>query len=223
MTLAFDCFWSFRSPYSYLLVPRLVALVRDFDVRCDVRIVRPIAVRQPDFFANADPLWISYLMRDTARTAVFLDMPYRWPRPDPVVMDRATRTYPVEQPHIHRLSRLGQLASERGRGLAFIDTVSRLIWAGHTDDWHLGDHLADAAAVAGFDLAELDAVVEQDGDRLAAAIEANEADQRAVGHYGVPLMAFGDEPFFGQDRFDHLVWRLEQAGLAPRQQETDRP
>ena len=30
------------------------------------------------------------------------------------------------------------------------------------------------------------------------------------------MMVFGDEPFFGQDRFDQLVWRLRQAGMAPR-------
>ncbi|WBH17605.1 2-hydroxychromene-2-carboxylate isomerase [Sphingomonas radiodurans] len=217
MTLAFDCFWSFRSPYSYLLVPRLAALERDFDVRCDIRIVRPIAVRQPEFFSTGDPLWISYLMRDTARTAEYLGMPYRWPRPDPVVMDMATRTYPAEQPYIHRLSRLGQLASERGHGLAFIAAVSSLIWNGRTDQWHQSEHLAQATATAGLDLADMDEVVTHEGERLAAAIEANEADQRAAGHYGVPLMAFGGEPFFGQDRFDQLVWRLEQAGLAARQ------
>lgn len=216
MTLSFDCFWSFRSPYSYLLTPRLVALERDHEVVCRVRIVRPIAVRQPEFFASSDPLWFSYLFRDTARTAAYLGLPYRWPRPDPVVMDMATRTYPAKQPYIHRLSRLGQLAAERGRGLPFIAAVSHLIWSGETDDWHEGDHLARAAADAGLDLAEMDAVLAREGERLAAAIETNEADQRTAGHYGVPLMAFDGEPFFGQDRFDQLVWRLRQAGLAPR-------
>jgi 2-hydroxychromene-2-carboxylate isomerase len=216
VTLAFDCFWSFRSPYSYLLTPRLVALERNFDVHCTVRIVRPIAVRQPEFFSSSDPLWISYLMRDTVRTAQFLGMKYRWPRPDPVRMDMATRTYPADQPHIHRLSRLGQLAAEQGKGLPFIAAVSRLIWDGDTDDWHLGDHLARAAAAAGCDLAAMDATLATEGDRLAAAIEANEAAQRAAGHYGVPLMAFDGEPFFGQDRFDQLRWRLDAAGLAPR-------
>jgi 2-hydroxychromene-2-carboxylate isomerase len=223
MTLRIECFWSFRSPYSYLLVPRLAALVHDFDVACAVRIVRPIAVRQPTFFSAGDPLWITYLMRDTKRVAAYLGMPYRWPRPDPVVMDMATRTYPVEQPYIHRLNHLGQLASERGHGLAFIEAVSRLIWNGRTDDWHLGDHLARAAAEAGLDLAEMDRALDRDGDRLAAAIEANERDQRAAGHYGVPLMAFDGEPFFGQDRFDQLVRRLEQAGLARRPHGDARP
>lgn len=216
MTLDYECFWSFRSPYSYLVTPRLVALERDFDVRCNLRVVRPIAVRQPEFFSNGDPLWVSYLMRDTLRTAAFLGLPYRWPRPDPVVMDMATRSYPQEQPYIHRLSRLGQLAAERGRGLPFVAAVSHLIWSGIVNNWHEGDHLARAIAGAGLDLAEMDRVLTAEGGRLAAAIEANEADQRAAGHYGVPLMAFGGEPFFGQDRFDQLVWRMKQAGLEAR-------
>jgi 2-hydroxychromene-2-carboxylate isomerase len=214
--LSFDCFWSFRSPYSYLLMPRLEALLRDHDVTCRMRIVRPIAVRQASFFSNADPLWTGYLVRDTMRTAEFLAMPFRWPRPDPVVMDRATRTYPAEQPYIHRLSRLGQLACERGDGVAFAAAVSRLLWDGGTDDWHIGDHLARAVALTGLDLAEMDAVVAAEGERLAAAIVANETDQRTAGHYGVPLMAFRDEPFFGQDRLDQLIWRLRQAGMTMR-------
>jgi len=32
---------------------------------------------------------------------------------------------------------------------------------------------------------------------------------------GVPLMAFNGEPFFGQDRFDQLRWRLLHAGAQP--------
>ena len=216
MTLAFDLFWSFRSPYSYLLTPRLVALERDFDVSCNVRIVYPIAVRQADFFAHADPLWAPYLVRDTYRTAQFLAVPFRWPRPDPVLMDLATRTYAADQPHIHRLSHLGVAAAERGHGLGFIAQVSALIWDGATDDWHLGNHLAQAAARSGCDLDELDAAIAADEAHFKAVIETNQVDQRKGGHYGVPLMVMGGEPFFGQDRFDQLRWRLEQAGLARR-------
>lgn len=216
MTQAFDLFWSFRSPYSYLLTPRLVDLVRDFDVICNVRIVYPIAVRQADFFANADPLWVFYLMKDTYRTAQFLQMPYRWPNPDPVLMDPATRTYPAEQPHIHRLSHLGVAAAEAGNGLAFIAQVSALIWNGATDDWHQGDHLAQAIARAGLDLGALDAAVAADPAHYVAAVEANQVDQRHGGHYGVPLMVRDGEAFFGQDRFDQLRWRLEQNGMARR-------
>ena len=216
MTIAFDLFWSFRSPYSYLVTQRIVALERDYDVRCTVRIVLPIAVRQADFFAKIDPLWVGYLMRDVARCGDYLGVPIRWPVPDPVVMDLATRTYPADQPLIHRLCRLGHAAAERGRGLAFIDEVSRLIWNGETDNWDKGDHLAMATERAGLNLAELDAAIAADPAGYAAAIETNQAAQRAAGHYGVPLMAVNAEPFFGQDRFDQFKWRLEQMGLTKR-------
>jgi 2-hydroxychromene-2-carboxylate isomerase len=41
MSLSYDLFWSFRSPYSYLLTPRLLELGRDFDVKANVRPVYP--------------------------------------------------------------------------------------------------------------------------------------------------------------------------------------
>lgn len=216
MTHIVDLYWSFRSPYSYLVTPRLIELERVWDARVNVRPVLPIAVRQPDFFANADPLWTPYLMRDCVRSAEFTGMTLRWPRPDPVKMDYATRTYPKEQPHIHRLTRLGQLAAERGFGLALLRAVSDLIWSGKTDNWHEGEHLARAVVAAGGDLAEMDAVIAVEADRLDAAIKENEGNQRLGGHYGVPLMVYEGEPFFGQDRFDQLLWRMRQHGMARR-------
>lgn len=216
VTHTVELYWSFRSPYSYLVVPRLIALEQEWQARVTVRPVLPIAVRQPDFFAHADPLWTSYLLRDCLRSAAFLGIPLRWPRPDPVVMDMATRTYPAEQPYIHRLTRLGQLAAERGQGLAVLRAVSHLIWSGETDQWHTGDHLARAVASAGADLTEMDSAIAAEADRLDAAIAASAADQRAAGHYGVPLMVYDGEPFFGQDRFDQLLWRMQQQGLTRR-------
>jgi 2-hydroxychromene-2-carboxylate isomerase len=51
MTLSYDLFRSFRSPYSYLVTPRLYLvtprlreLEREFDVKAAVRPVYPIAV-----------------------------------------------------------------------------------------------------------------------------------------------------------------------------------
>jgi 2-hydroxychromene-2-carboxylate isomerase len=161
-------------------------------------------------------LWFSYLMRDCIRSAEFAGMTLRWPRPDPVVMDFATRTYPKEQPYIHRLTRLGQLAAERGHGLALLRAVSHLIWSGEVEGWHEGDHLAKALEGIGLDLAEMDAAQEAEAERLDAAIKQNEADQRTGGHYGVPLMVYDGEPFFGQDRYDQLVWRMQQKGMARR-------
>ena len=45
MTLKADLYWSFRSPYSYLILPRIEALVSEWDLDIDMRFVYPIAVR----------------------------------------------------------------------------------------------------------------------------------------------------------------------------------
>ncbi len=216
MALSIELFWSFRSPYSYLATPRIVALARDFDLDVRVRPVLPIAVRDPAFFERANPLWVGYLLRDVRRLADFNEMTIAWPSPDPVVQDFAKRQIAAEQPHAHRLTRLGVLASEQGRGLAFLDEVSQLLWNGCIKGWNEGAHLADATARAGLDLAALEAEAAAETTRLDAAIADNQRALEAAGHWGVPTMVFEGEPFFGQDRIELLVWRLRQHGLEPR-------
>jgi len=216
MSMTYDLYWSFRSPYSYMVCKRLVELERDYDVKGNIRPVYPLAVRTPEFFETRDPLWFSYFMQDIHREAAFLGLPFRWPRPDPVYMDMATRTYPKEQPYIHRLTRMGVAAAERGLGLEYLTEVSHTIWSGEVDAWNEGDHLDRAAERAGLDPAELSAAAETEAERLHAVVEANQVAQREAGHYGVPMMAFNSEAFFGQDRFDQLKWRMEQQGLKPR-------
>jgi 2-hydroxychromene-2-carboxylate isomerase len=215
MSFQVDLFWSFRSPYSYLATPRLLEMQRAYDVAIAVRPVYPIAVRIPGFFKKVNPLWPPYLLRDCARIAEMNGMPFAWPSPDPIVQDLATMEIAAEQPYIHRLTRLGVAASRRGRGLEFIHEVSRLIFGG-VRSWSEGEHLAQAATRAGLDSAELDAAIAADPAGHEAEIESNEAAQKAAGHWGVPLMVFRGEPFFGQDRIDVLLWRMRKAGLAPR-------
>jgi 2-hydroxychromene-2-carboxylate isomerase len=215
MTLSYDLYWSFRSPYSYMVTPRLQALDAEHDAHCNVRVVYPLAVRTPEFFDNRDPLWFSYFMQDVFREAAFLGLPFRWPRPDPVQQAPGVG-YRMEQPYIHRLTHLGVAATERGRGLAFLAEVSRTIWGGEVDNWQEGDHLARATERAGLDYAELSAAVDGNPDHHRAVVEENQIAQRAAGHWGVPMMVFGQEAFYGQDRFDQMKWRMEQAGLTAR-------
>ena len=215
MTLTYDLFWSFRSPYSYLVTKRLVALERDHDVKAVVRPVYPIAVRIPGFFKQVNPMWPPYLLKDTRRIAEMEGLPYAWPSPDPILMDMKSGEVATDQPYISRLTQAGALAAERGLGLAFLDEVSSVIFGG-VKNWHEGDHLRNAAKRAGLDMDELDATAAREADRLEAVIAANEAAQKAAGHWGVPLMAFEGEPFFGQDRVEHLIWRMKQHGLRKR-------
>lgn len=217
MTLSIDVFWSFRSPYSYLATSRLVELRNEYDLEIRARPVYPLAVRSGEFFSQVNPLWVSYLIRDTIRLGQMLNIPYRWPRPDPVVVDFSTRAATPNQPYIHRLTRLGCAAEEAGHGLAFLDEVSQVIWSGTIDNWHEGDHLKNAAARAGLDLSLLDSRIEADPGKYEAIIQQNQDAHKAAGHWGVPTMVFDGEPFFGQDRLDVLLWRLKQSGLQPRQ------
>jgi 2-hydroxychromene-2-carboxylate isomerase len=177
--------------------------------------VLPIAVRTPEFFQRVNPLFPRYLLRDVVRLGEFHQIPIRWPRPDPVVMN-PDGSYPTEQPYIHRLTRLGVAAAEHSRGLPFLAEVSKIIWDGSVDGWNEGAHLSDAAQRAGLDLAELDKQIEKTPQHFIDSIESNHEALEAAGHWGVPTMVFEGEPFFGQDRLDLLLWRLESAGLEER-------
>ena len=217
-TLDIDVFWSFRSPWSYLATPRLRSWQEDYDLHVVFRPVYPIAIRTPEFFLQMNPLWPTYFQLDLARVAQFLELPLTWPKPDPVRQYRGDDGRPRtadDQPHIHRLTRLGVLAEERGRGIEFADEISRLIWQG-TENWHEGNHLHLAAARAGLDLAQLDAAAKAESARLEMVIEENQQAHADSGHWGVPTCAFRGEPFFGQDRLAVLLWRLQQEGLAQR-------
>jgi 2-hydroxychromene-2-carboxylate isomerase len=39
-------------------------------------------------------------------------------------------------------------------------------------------------------------------------LDANAQAMINAGHWGVPLMVYRDEPFYGQDRFDKIPWRM---------------
>lgn len=215
--LEIDVFWSFRSPWSYLATPRLCEWQNRYALTVRFRPVYPLAIRTPEFFEKLHPLWPSYFFRDLFRVAEYLGLPMAPPRPDPVVQEMRDGKFATgrEQPYIHRLTRLGVLAAERGHGIEFADEVGRVIWGG-TQNWHEGDHLARASQRAGLDLAELDAAAVRERDRIEGVIEQNQKDHEAAGHWGVPTCAFRGEPFFGQDRLDVLLWRLRKNGLEER-------
>lgn len=216
MTLAVDLFFSFRSPYSYLALPRMTKLAADYDVTVSLRPVYPLAVRVPGFFKRTNPQFLRYVMLDARRVAEYAKIPFRTPRPDPIVQDLATLEVAGQQPYIHRLTRLGAAAQLEGRALAFAGAISPVLWDGTVNGWNEGDHLTKAATAAGFDLAAMDAAVTADPDRYERIIAGNEQDHATSGHWGVPTSVFENEPFFGQDRIDLLIWRMESKGLTRR-------
>jgi len=216
MTLSVDLYFSFRSPYSYLALPKTMKLVADYDAMVNLRPVYPLAVREPGFFKKTNPKFARYVVLDSSRVAQRDNIAFRFPRPDPIVQDMSTLEVAAEQPYIHRLTRLGALAQIEGRSLVFVNAIARVLWDGSVKSWNEGDHLARAAEMAGFDLAAMDKAVAADPDRYEAVIAGNERDHAASGHWGVPTFVFENEPFFGQDRIDLLIWRMESRGLTRR-------
>jgi 2-hydroxychromene-2-carboxylate isomerase len=216
MPLSVDLFWSFRSPYSYLALPKTRRLIETYDVSVVVRPVYPLAIRDPEFFKRINRLLPLYVSLDSRRVAERDGIPFRFPRPDPVSQDMRSLEVAETQPYIRRLTRLGVAAQKAGRGFQFVDEVSQVIWGGAVDGWDQGDHLARAAERAGVDLLVLESAIAENPGPFDALIERNEFDLAAAGHWGVPTFVFKGEPFFGQDRIDLLLWRLEQHGLSRR-------
>jgi len=207
-----DIFWSFRSPYSYLATPDMLALKKDFAIKTTFRPVFPIAIRDPDIlFAPASMKKGRYIQLDWERRAEFLGMAHKWPSPDPIVQDLKTLKIAAEQPYIYRLTYLGVEAQRLGRGIEFAAEVSKLTFGG-LQDWHLGEHLAQAAKRAGLDLASMDEAIANGDHKLEVARNQQLLDE--AGHWGVPTFVVDDEPFFGQDRVEILRWHLEGLGLS---------
>ncbi len=206
-----DVYWSFRSPFSYLATPEMIQLAQDYDVDVRLRVVFPIAIRDPDFFNPDNAKRAKYILIDWPRRAEMLGLPHAWPSPDPIVQDLETFRIAKEQPYIYRLSYLGVEAQRRNRGIFFAAEVSRMIFGG-TVNWHTGDHLYKAAARAGLDLQEMERAI-SDSESYRKEIENNQSALEKAGHWGVPTFVYNNEPFFGQDRIDTLRWRLDQYDL----------
>lgn len=208
-----ELFWSFRSPYSYVVLPRIIALRDAHKVTINLKIVHPNAIRNPAYFQRMDPLARPYFLKDSARVAAFHGMKFRRPVPDPIKQDQATLAVAEDQPLARRLGRLGIAATERRHGLEFCREVSALLWDGSVTGWDQGAYLAEASSRAGLELSKLEEAIAADPDRFETLLDENDRALHSAGHWGVPTMVFEGEPFFGQDRFDVLVWRMRQRGL----------
>lgn len=208
-----DVYWSVRSPYSYFVTPRLFELSRRLDVSVSVKPVYPHAVRMPEMIEDRNDLWLSYFKTDIVRTAEYLGLPFAWPRPDPVAVDHNTGRLLPGQERVETLTRLIAAAEARGAGISYIYNLSNLLWSPAIEDW-TADHQMDSVAMrSGLDPAELARAVADDADHYESIIQANQRQETEDGHWGVPVMVFRGEPFFGQDRFDQLMWRMCQHGL----------
>ena len=55
-----DLYFSYRSPYSYLILPRMLELKEKFDIDINFKVVYPLAIRMPEFFKNKKFPWFAH-------------------------------------------------------------------------------------------------------------------------------------------------------------------
>ena len=212
-----DLCFSYRSPYSYLILPRMLKLKEKYDIEINFKVVYPIAIRMPEWFEGKNFFtFFFFKMIDMRLQAKKLGIPFTSKlKPDPIRQNIMTGKISSHQPYIFDICHLGQMAQMKGVGMEFAFEVSSLIFGG-VENWNTDENLSEAAKKAGLDLTQLRESVNVHEEEIIGQIKQNQVDQLNAGHHGVPLTVIGDKHFFGQDQFDKIMETLKENGLKER-------
>jgi 2-hydroxychromene-2-carboxylate isomerase len=208
-----DLYFSFRSPYSYFILPRIIDLRDHYDVNINFKLVYPLAIREPHFFhgKNAFTYFIPKTF-DYFLQAKKLGMKFKAPNPDPINQNMLTGKISNNQPLIFDLCHLGQSMCNRNLGIEFAYEISNSIFGGKKD-WHTDNHLLFICSKLKVDFEEIRNSSKINEKNIIKEIESNQNEQLSIGHHGVPLTVYKDKFFFGQDKFDKLINELRRDGL----------
>jgi len=212
-----DLYFSYRSPYSYLILPRMLKLKEKYDIEINFKVVYPIAIRMPEWFEGKNFFtFFFFKMIDMRLQAKKLGIPFTSKlKPDPIRQNIMTGKISSHQPYIFDICHLGQMAQMKGVGMEFAFEVSSLIFGG-VENWNTDENLSEAAKKVGLDLNQLRDSVNVHEEEIIGQIKQNQVDQLNAGHHGVPLTVIGDKHFFGQDQFDKIMKTLKENGLKER-------
>lgn len=182
-----DYFLSFRSPYTYLAVPRVRELAEHYGATLRLRFVLPMVMRG---LPVPGPKRM-YIVLDTKREAERLGIPFG------KVVD------PVGKPTERGLAVLHQ-AIQAGKGPAFAESFLRGVFAEGIDAGSTTG-LAKIAERAGIGRDLVAKALKDDSWRAVA--EANREELFALGLWGVPSFRVNaNRAHWGQDR----LWAIEQ-------------
>jgi 2-hydroxychromene-2-carboxylate isomerase len=186
-TPALEMFLSFRSPYTYLAMERIRALVSHYGLELRLRFVLPMVMRGLPVPAAKR----TYILRDCKREAERLGLPFG------SVCD------PVGRPVERGLAILnGAMAT--GAGPAFADSFLRGVFAEAVDAGS-DRGLRQLVERAGLDWQQARVWMADESWRDVA--EDNRRSMFADQLWGVPSFRFGALATWGQDR----LWLIEQA------------
>lgn len=194
--LACELWFSFRSPYSYLALEQIEAVLAPHGVPLVLRPVPPMVARG----LAMPPVKQLYIVRDVKRIADRLGVPFG-ELCDPLGAG------------VDNCLALAHWALRRGPadGLAFVRSAMRGIWAEARDVSAYVD-LREIVERAQLPWAEARAALDDPEGAKAAAASA--ADLAVVGLWGVPSFRIGDFIAWGQDRLPLLADRLRRHALA---------
>jgi 2-hydroxychromene-2-carboxylate isomerase len=206
-----DLYFSFRSPYSYLILPRILKLKKESNIDINFKLVYPIAIRMPDWFEKKNILFFLSTMSDFKKKAKQLDMPLNLPvKPDPIKQNIFTAKIAKNQPYIFDICHMGQEMADRGFGLEFAYKLSTKIWS--VKNWNKDEHLVEILSEFNIELPEIRETIKNNEKALIEKIKQNQVEQLDAGHHGVPLSVYKEEYFFGQDKFNDLIERMKTNG-----------
>jgi 2-hydroxychromene-2-carboxylate isomerase len=196
--LGCELWFSFRSPYSYLALEQIEAVLAPHGVPLVCKPVAPMVTRG----LPVPPVKRMYIVRDAKREADRQGIPFG-ELCDPLGAG------------VDNCLAIAHHAAARGKLLAFARSAMRGIWAEALDMAAYVD-LRTVVERAGLSWDEAHAAL---GNREAAkAAQANAAELAVFGLWGVPSLRCGELVTWGQDRLPLLADRLRRHAQATRSQ-----
>jgi 2-hydroxychromene-2-carboxylate isomerase len=189
--LACEMWLSFRSPYSYLAVEQIEAILGD--VPLTLRPVLPMVMRG----LQVPTIKRLYIVRDAKREADRLGIPFG-ELCDPV------------GPGAENCIALACWAEQHGKQMAFVKSAMRGIWAEARD---MTEYVDLRYVVERADLPWSEARDALGKPEALKWAQANAADLAVIGLWGVPSVRCGDFVAWGQDRLPLLADRLRRHRL----------
>ncbi len=184
-----ELFYSLRSPYSYLALPRACALADAFGLELGIRPVLPMIMRGMQV-PGAKQI---YILKDAAREAARHGMPFG-------------RVCDPAGAGVERCLAVFLLAQRRGVGREFLLIAGAAIWSRGTD--LASDRgLRALATESGLPWEQVQAALTSDDWR--AAVAENRDSLMASGCWGVPTLRLGDFAVWGQDRDWLMIRHIE--------------
>jgi 2-hydroxychromene-2-carboxylate isomerase len=198
--VAIEFYFDFSSPYGYFASEKIESISARFNR--DV-IWRPVLLgvifktsgAQP--LVGSAPLRGGYFLRDFARSATLMQIPYRQPDNFPVPTQHAARAFYW----LHD--------RDPGRAVSLAHALYRAYFV-EGRDISSAEVCLDIAATLGTDRAELSAALQDNAikERLKAEIES----AIARGVFGSPFIIADGEPFHGADRLEQVERWLRSGG-----------